>query len=167
VAGISEPMPVAATFEFRNENGISRGDLAFLDTMVTIADAKAFLADYASTDSSEQRGKHGVRGDVRHGVDLRKDLFGLHRGVGEIFGEAEMALRDHRDRRIWHLYVDALLTGLRIGRHQDDTTRVVSRQRVQHDQAGAWHHDAGCVLDLALEIGVLAEADRSALRPAP
>ena len=37
--GISEPMPVATTFSFRDESGLSLGDLAELDTMVTVVDA--------------------------------------------------------------------------------------------------------------------------------
>ena len=37
--GISEPMPVAATFDFRDEDGFSLADLARIDTMVTVVDA--------------------------------------------------------------------------------------------------------------------------------
>jgi G3E family GTPase len=41
--GISEPMPVAATFLFEDENGMSLSSVAELDTMVTVADATRFL----------------------------------------------------------------------------------------------------------------------------
>lgn len=41
--GISEPLPVAATFEFRDERGKSLSDGARLDTMVTVVDAANFL----------------------------------------------------------------------------------------------------------------------------
>jgi G3E family GTPase len=44
--GISEPMPVAETFVFEDENGTSLAQLAKLDTMVTVVDALNFLADY-------------------------------------------------------------------------------------------------------------------------
>ena len=37
--GISEPLPVAATFSFRDEHGASLGDVSRLDTMVTVVDA--------------------------------------------------------------------------------------------------------------------------------
>ena len=37
--GIAEPLPIAATFEFRDEDGFSLSDLARLDTMVTVVDA--------------------------------------------------------------------------------------------------------------------------------
>ncbi|WP_149535370.1 zinc metallochaperone GTPase ZigA [Siccirubricoccus phaeus] len=68
--GISEPMPVAATFEFRAEDGFSLADLARLDTMVTVVDARAWLEDYASADSLAARGETAGEGDGRLLVDL-------------------------------------------------------------------------------------------------
>jgi G3E family GTPase len=68
--GISEPMPVAATFDFRDERGFSLSDLAQLDTMVTLVDAKSWLADYASPDTLARRGQTAGEGDRRHLVDL-------------------------------------------------------------------------------------------------
>ncbi|MDU0478483.1 GTP-binding protein [Staphylococcus chromogenes] len=41
--GISEPMPVAATFDWKFEDGFRLGDLAHIDTMVTLVDASTFL----------------------------------------------------------------------------------------------------------------------------
>jgi G3E family GTPase len=41
--GISEPMPVAETFGFKEENGESLADVAVLDTMVTVVDGSQFL----------------------------------------------------------------------------------------------------------------------------
>jgi G3E family GTPase len=55
--GIGEPMPVAATFDFEDENGDSLNDHARIDTMVTVVDAFNLLADFASTDLLEQRGE--------------------------------------------------------------------------------------------------------------
>ena len=43
--GIAEPLPVAATFEFRDEDGNSLSDVARLDTMVTVVDAANLLKD--------------------------------------------------------------------------------------------------------------------------
>ncbi|MBX3167571.1 MAG: GTP-binding protein [Candidatus Eremiobacteraeota bacterium] len=43
--GISEPMPVAASFSFRNpETGQSLSDLAYIDTMVTVVDTERFTS---------------------------------------------------------------------------------------------------------------------------
>ena len=68
--GISEPLPVAETFTFRDENGLSLSDLARLDTMVTVVDALNFLADYASTDSLIERDAALGADDNRNVVDL-------------------------------------------------------------------------------------------------
>jgi G3E family GTPase len=53
--GISEPMPVAETFTFTDENGRSLSDFARLDTMVTVVDAASFPADFASQDELRDR----------------------------------------------------------------------------------------------------------------
>ncbi len=68
--GISEPMPVAATFDFRDAEGRSLADVARLDTMVTVVDAAAFLRDYASADTLAARGETAGEGDGRMLVDL-------------------------------------------------------------------------------------------------
>jgi G3E family GTPase len=68
--GISEPMPVAATFDFTTEEGFRLGDVARLDTMVTVVDARAFLEDYASADTLAQRGETAGEQDDRQLVDL-------------------------------------------------------------------------------------------------
>jgi G3E family GTPase len=68
--GISEPMPVAATFDFRTEEGFSLADVARLDTMVTVVDAQAFLRDYASTQSLRALGQSTGEEDTRLLVDL-------------------------------------------------------------------------------------------------
>ncbi|WP_198377266.1 zinc metallochaperone GTPase ZigA [Neoroseomonas rubea] len=68
--GIGEPMPVAATFDFRTEDGFSLADLARLDTMVTVVDAKSWLDDYASADTLAKRGEVAGEGDDRLLVDL-------------------------------------------------------------------------------------------------
>ncbi|MDX8354915.1 GTP-binding protein [Cognatiyoonia sp. IB215182] len=59
--GISEPLPVATTFDFRDEYGDSLSDVARLDTMVTVVDAVNLLQDYSSHDFLRDRGE--VMGD--------------------------------------------------------------------------------------------------------
>ncbi len=53
--GISEPLPVAATFSFVDETGNSLSKVARLDTMVTVVDAEAFLQDFNSVDDLRDR----------------------------------------------------------------------------------------------------------------
>lgn len=55
--GISEPLPVAATFDFRDEHGESLSDVSRLDTMVTVVDAVNLLEDYSSHDFLSDRGE--------------------------------------------------------------------------------------------------------------
>lgn len=68
--GISEPLPVATTFSFRDEDGACLGDVARLDTMVTVVDALNLLADYSSEDFLADRGES-------LGEDDRRSLVGL------------------------------------------------------------------------------------------
>lgn len=71
--GISEPLPVAETFTFEDENGISLSEFARLDTMVTVVDAYNFLQDYRSVDSLTSRGESLGEQDERNVVDLLID----------------------------------------------------------------------------------------------
>ncbi|KIP99126.1 4-hydroxytetrahydrobiopterin dehydratase [Agrobacterium tumefaciens] len=68
--GIAEPLPVAATFDFRDENGQSLSDIAQLDTMVTVVDCANLLKDYGSSDFLADRGETAGEGDERTLVDL-------------------------------------------------------------------------------------------------
>lgn len=54
--GISEPLPVAETFSFEDEQGQRLSDFARLDTLVTLVDAANFLEDYQSQDELAERG---------------------------------------------------------------------------------------------------------------
>ena len=68
--GIAEPLPVAATFDFRDENDVSLSDVARLDTMVTVVDAINLLKDFASHDFLADRGESLGEGDNRTLVNL-------------------------------------------------------------------------------------------------
>jgi G3E family GTPase len=55
--GISEPLPVATTFDFRDENGESLSDVSQLDTMVTVVDAANLVKNYSSNDFLRDHGE--------------------------------------------------------------------------------------------------------------
>lgn len=71
--GISEPLPVAATFDFRDQDGISLSDVARLDTMVTVVDAVNLLRDFSSHDFLRDRGEVIGEEDDRTLVHLLTD----------------------------------------------------------------------------------------------
>lgn len=68
--GISEPLPVAETFTFTDETGGSLADIARLDTMVTVVDARSFLADWQSEDDLRARDIALSEDDERSIADL-------------------------------------------------------------------------------------------------
>ncbi|GAB4515024.1 MAG: zinc metallochaperone GTPase ZigA [Anaerolineae bacterium] len=72
--GISEPLPVAETFTFAlDDSGPSLGDLARLDTMLTVVDAKNILRELDTLDTLQDR-EMGMSGDdERTIVDLLVD----------------------------------------------------------------------------------------------
>ena len=71
--GISEPIPVAQTFTFEDENGVSLSQLSRLDTMVTVVDAASFLRDYNAADALQDRGESLGEEDQRTVTDLLID----------------------------------------------------------------------------------------------
>ncbi|MGW1161998.1 GTP-binding protein [Streptomyces sp. NPDC002519] len=72
-SGISEPMPVAATFSFAREDGATLDDLTRLDTMVTVVDAANFLGELRTGDELAARGLAPFEDDERTVSDLLID----------------------------------------------------------------------------------------------
>ena len=71
--GISEPMPVAETFTFEDEEGMSLSQIADLDTMVTVVDAGNFMKEFGSWDDLTDRRLGLDDEDNRNIVDLLVD----------------------------------------------------------------------------------------------
>ena len=71
--GISEPLPVAETFTFEDENGVSLSNAASLDTMVTVVDAVNFMKDYEEAKYLQETGESLGEDDDRSVADLLVD----------------------------------------------------------------------------------------------
>ena len=72
--GISEPVPVAQTFSFVDEeNGIDLSKFSYVDTMVTVVDAFNFFKDFGSPETLAQRELSDIEGDDRTIVNLLTD----------------------------------------------------------------------------------------------
>jgi len=71
--GISEPLPVAETFTFLDDEGQSLSQLARLDTMVTVVDASTFMTEWHDADSLVDRDVALSENDERTVSDLLVD----------------------------------------------------------------------------------------------
>jgi len=73
-SGISEPLPVAETFTFRDDvSGVSLGDVASLHNLVTVVDAASVFGQLGTVDSLLDRGWQAGAGDVRSVANLMVD----------------------------------------------------------------------------------------------
>jgi G3E family GTPase len=141
--GISEPMPVAATFTFEDEAGRSLGEAARLDTLVTVVDASAFLADIESADALTERGETAGEGDERTVSDLLLDQVEFADIL--ILNKADLVTAEALAR------VEAVLRKLNPGaeviravRGMVDPRRILNTGRFDFDAAEAmpgWAHE--------------------------
>ena len=122
--GISEPMPVAATFSFRDENGKSLSDVASIDTMVTVVDAANFLKDFDSIQGLNER-KIGISDDdERTIVDLLTDQIEFANVI--IINKCDLVTSTDAERLegiLHHLNPDARI--MRVSRGQVNLSKVI------------------------------------------
>lgn len=71
--GISEPMPVAQTFSFTDAEGATLNDVARLDTLVTVVDARRFLEELDGAELLAERGLAAGADDQRSVAELLID----------------------------------------------------------------------------------------------
>jgi G3E family GTPase len=132
--GISEPLPVAATFSFRSEEGDSLEDVSRLDTMVTVVDAANLLHDYASTDFLQDRGEALGDEDNRTLVNLLVDQIEFADVI--ILNKIDAATPEQLDaarKIIRSLNADAELIETSMSRVPLD--KVLNTGRFDHDKA--------------------------------
>lgn len=92
--GISEPVPVAQTFSFVDEdNGIDLSKFSFIDTMVTVVDAFNFFKDFGSPEKLMDRDLTDIDGDYRTIVNLLTDQIEFANVI--IVNKADLVSEEH------------------------------------------------------------------------
>lgn len=132
--GIAEPLPVAATFDFRDEDDNSLSDVARLDTMVTVVDAANLLQDYASADFLADRGETAGEGDNRTIIDLLVEQIEFADVV--VLNKVSTATREQREaahKIIMGLNADARIIETDFG--QVDLREVLGTNRFDFSKA--------------------------------
>ena len=95
--GISEPIPVAQTFSFVDEeNNIDLSKFSFVDTMVTVVDSFNFFKDFGSPETLMDRKMTDIEGDYRTIVNLLTDQVEFANVIilnkVELIGEKELGI---------------------------------------------------------------------------
>jgi G3E family GTPase len=92
--GISEPVPVAQTFSFVDEeNGIDLSKFSQIDTMVTVVDAFNFFKDFGSPERLMDRNLTDMEGDYRTIVNLLTDQIEFANVI--ILNKTDLVSKDH------------------------------------------------------------------------
>ena len=92
--GISEPVPVAQTFSFLDEeNNIDLSKFSKIDTMVTVVDSFNFFNDFGSPETLSDRDLTDIEGDHRSIVNLLTDQIEFANVI--ILNKADLVSQDH------------------------------------------------------------------------
>ena len=92
--GISEPVPVAQTFSFVDEeNGIDLSRFSYVDTMVTVVDAFNFFNDFGSPETLMDRDLTDIEGDFRTIVNLLTDQIEFANVI--VLNKTDLVPREH------------------------------------------------------------------------
>ncbi len=92
--GISEPVPVAQTFSFVDENnGIDLSKFSYIDTMVTVVDAFNFFKDFGSPETLMDRALTDMEGDFRTIVNLLTDQIEFANVI--ILNKTDLVSKEH------------------------------------------------------------------------
>jgi G3E family GTPase len=92
--GISEPVPVAQTFSFVDEeNGIDLSKFSYVDTMVTVVDAFNFFKDFGSPETLMDRDLTDIEGDYRTIVNLLTDQIEFANVI--VLNKTDLVTKDH------------------------------------------------------------------------
>jgi len=132
--GIGEPMPVAATFSFRDEDDQSLGDVALVDTMVTVVDAANFLRDFDSREDLNDRDMGMSEEDERTIVDLLTDQIEFANVI--VINKCDLVERKEIERLegiLHHMNPDARL--VRAQRGRIDLSEVVGTGLYDEEKA--------------------------------
>ncbi len=132
--GIGEPMPVAATFSFRDEDGRSLSDVSAVDTMVTVVDAANFLHDFDSHQSLNDRKMGMGEEDQRTIVDLLTDQVEFANVI--VINKCDLVSQSEAERLegiLHHLNPDARI--LRVSHGNVDLSQVVGTRLYDEETA--------------------------------
>jgi G3E family GTPase len=95
-SGISEPLPIAETFAFKDDQGKRLMDTARLDTMVTVVDAKQFMRNFAMAETLADSGMGISEKDDRSIVHLLTDQVEFADVI--VLSKTDLATREEVDR---------------------------------------------------------------------
>jgi G3E family GTPase len=115
--GVSEPLPVAETFTFEDEKGRCLSDIARLDALVTVVDAKSFLADWQSEEDLRARKLALGDEDERSVADLLVEQVEFANVL--VMSKLDLVTRDEAERlaaMLRHLNPDARIVPADHGR---------------------------------------------------